>query len=277
MILDAMAAPPHDLAPRIDLLLEATDRAGALALEWFRRPDLAVERKADESPVTQADHACESLLREAIRATFPHDGLLGEEHGHEPGSSGFTWIIDPIDGTVSFARGVPLFGTLVAIEHATAAGREVVAGACELPALGERIWAAKDRGAWWDRAGLATVPARVSPAPRLDRALVSTTGFDYFRAAGSLPTLDRLQRVAGRIRGWSDCYGLALAATGRCDAVVEPWMKPWDSGPFPVIFAEAGGVFTDWSGRTDVRGQTAVAANPLLHRELLAILGPDGR
>ena len=268
---------PPELASRVEILREATARAGALALEWFRRPDLAVERKADESPVTQADHACESLLREAIRATFPHDALLGEEHGHEPGSSGFTWIIDPIDGTVSFARGVPLFGTLVAIEHETAAGREVVAGACELPALGERIWAARGGGAWWERAGHPTVAARVSPVARLSEALVGTTGYEYFKRADALPTLDRLHRTAGRIRGWSDCYCLALAATGRCDAVVEPWMKPWDSGPFPVIFAEAGGVFTDWNGRTDVRGQTAVAANPLLHRELLAILGPDAR
>lgn len=268
---------PPELAARVSLLREASPRAGALALEWFLRPDLAVERKSDDSPVTQADRACETFLREAIRAVFPRDGLLGEEHGHEPGSSGFTWILDPIDGTVSFSRGVPLFGVLVAIEHETAAGREIVAGACELPALGERVWAAIGRGAWWERVGHETVPARVSDTPRLADALVGTTGYEYFKRAGVLPSLDRLHRAAGRVRGWSDCYALALAATGRCDAVVEPWMNPWDSGPFPVIFAEAGGVFTDWHGRTDVHGRNAVAANPLLHSELLEILGSDPR
>jgi histidinol phosphatase-like enzyme (inositol monophosphatase family) len=262
---------------RLALLRAAAAEAGSLALSWFRRDDLAVERKSDDSPVTQADRACESLLREAIRAAFPDDGLLGEEHGAEPGTSGFTWIIDPIDGTVSFARGVPLFGTLVAIERHTDTGPRVVAGICELPALGERVWAAEGRGAWWERAGHDPVQARVSPVARLAEALVGTTGYEYFHRAGSLETLDRLHRAAGRIRGWSDCYALALAATGRCDAVVEPWMNPWDSGPFPVIFAEAGGVFTDWEGHSDLRRPTAVAANPLLHRELLRLLAEAAR
>lgn len=268
-----MPGSDRELARRVPLLREATARAGALALEWFRRPDLAVDLKADESPVTPADLACEALLRTAIRTAFPDDGLLGEEHGTEPGTSGFTWIIDPIDGTVSFARGVPLFGTLVAVERETPAGRRIVAGACELPALGERVWAAEGQGAWWERAGHDAVAARVSGVTRLDAALVGTTGYEYFRRAGSLDTLDRLHRAAGRIRGWSDCYVLALAATGRCDAAVEPWMNPWDSGPFPVIFREAGGIFTDWNGGEDVRGRTAVAANPLLHRQLLDLLG----
>jgi histidinol-phosphatase len=261
-----------DLDARVALLRTLAAEAGALCLDRFRRGDFAVDLKPDASPVTEADRACETLLRERILAAFPDDGLLGEEHGERPAASGFTWILDPIDGTVSFARGVPLFGTLIAIERGSAHGPRVVAGACELPAMGERIWAAYGRGAWWERSGREPVRARVSPCPRLADALVGTTGHEYFRRAGSLATLERLESAAGRIRGWSDCYALALAATGRCDAVVEPWMNPWDSGPFPVIFAEAGGVFTDWSGRADLRRRTAIAANPLLHRELLELL-----
>jgi histidinol-phosphatase len=270
-----MADPPEGgtLEPRVALLRSLAAEAGSLCLDRFRRGGLAVELKPDASPVTEADRACERLLRERILAAFPDDGLLGEELGARPAASGFTWILDPIDGTVSFSRGVPLFGTLIAIEHAGGDGPRVVAGACELPAMGERVWAAEGRGAWWERTGHESVRARVSPVTRLADALVGTTGHEYFRRAGSLATLERLEEAAGRIRGWSDCYALALAATGRCDAVVEPWMNPWDSGPFPVIFAEAGGVFTDWNGRPDLRSRTAVAANPLLHRELLGLLG----
>jgi fructose-1,6-bisphosphatase/inositol monophosphatase family enzyme len=110
-----------------------------------------VELKADDTPVTAADRACETLIRRMIAADFPHDGLMGEEHGTQPGTSGFRWVIDPIDGTVSFARGVPLYGVLIAIEHLTHDGPRVVAGVCELPALGERVWAASNRGAWWER------------------------------------------------------------------------------------------------------------------------------
>lgn len=252
------------------------ERAGRLTLTYFQHPELAVERKADESPVTIADRACETLIRRSIAAAFPQDGILGEEHGEEPGTSGYRWIIDPIDGTVSFSHGVPLYGVLIAVERAGGAGGRVVAGACELPALGERVWAAAGEGAWWERQGMPAVRAHVTRTARLAEALVGTTGFEYFRRAGCVAALDALSASAGRIRGWSDCYCLALAATGRCDAAVEPWMNPWDSGPFPVIFEEAGGTFSAWDGTPGIHRRTAVAANPALHAELVQLLGATG-
>ena len=280
MITDSLAATMQAraehasgaLRERTELMRSLAEDAGAYVLARFQQPGLAVDRKADESPVTEADRGSESLIRREIRDRFPDDGILGEEHGDEPGRGRYRWVIDPIDGTVSFARGVPLFGVLLALEDISGSAPEVVAGACELPALGERVWAARGQGAWWERAGRPAERARVSPTARLSDALVATTGIEYFRRAGNERALDVLSSRAGRMRGWSDCYCLALTATGRCDAAVEPWMNPWDSGPFPVIFEEAGGAFSAWDGTPGIHGRTAVAANPALHRELVALL-----
>lgn len=260
------------LRARADAMLDLADRAGAVALRHFQRAGLGVRAKADASPVTEADLEIEALLRAEIRARFPDDALLGEEHGEEPGPSGWRWVIDPIDGTISFAAGVPLFGTLIGLER----GDAVVAGICAMPALGERVWAVRGEGAWWDRTDGSgarhRAPARVAPHARLADALVVTSGLEYFDRARRTDALVAVARAAGRIRGWSDCYGGMLVATGRAHAWFDPVMHPWDSGPFPVILAEAGGVFTDWSGRPDIRGGSAVAAHPALHAELLALL-----
>lgn len=263
-------------AARVELMLALADRADTVALRHFQSTTLGVRAKHDASPVTEADLEIESLLRGQISADFPHDGLLGEEHGAHEGTSGYRWVIDPIDGTVSFAAGVPLFGTLIGLEHGDGLHREVVAGICSMPALRERAWAARGHGAWWDRSDASGVrhrsPARVRAAVPLANALVCTTGLEYFERAGRSDALVAVARAAGRIRGWSDCYGGMLVATGRADAWFDPVMNPWDSGPFPVILAEAGGVFTDWSGRADIHGGSAVAAAPTLHAELLALL-----
>ena len=269
---DSLDALPGPLRRRTEAMLGISARAGAFVLGAFGRPGLAVTLKPDASPVTDADRGCEALIRQAIRESFPDDGLLGEEHGEEPGRSPYRWVIDPIDGTVSFARGVPLFGVLIAVEELGDGVPRVVAGCCELPALGERVWAARGAGAWWERKGCAPERARVSGTERIEDALVATTGIEYFRRVGAEPALAELSRRAGRIRGWSDCYCLALAATGRCDAAVEPWMNPWDSGPFPVIMEEAGGAFSGWDGTPGIHVRTAIASNPALHRELVGLL-----
>lgn len=260
------------LASRVERMLALSDRAASIALRHFQSATLGVRSKSDSSPVTEADLEIESLLRDELAAAFPHDAVLGEEHGERPGTSGYRWVIDPIDGTISFASGVPLFGTLIGLEH----GDEVVAGLCSMPALGERIWAARGEGTWWDR----TLPsgessrtrARVRHCARLADALVCTTGLEYFERSGREAALVAVARAAGRVRGWSDCYGGMLVATGRADAWFDPVMHPWDSGPFPVLLAEAGGVFTDWRGRADIRGGSAVACHAALHPELLALV-----
>lgn len=260
--------------PRVTLMLDLADRAGTVAMRHFQSDALVVESKADDSPVTAADREIETLLRDGICAAFPADAILGEEHGEIAGTSGWRWVLDPIDGTVSFAAGVPLFGTLIALEH----GDEVVAGICAFPALCERLWAVRGAGAWWERTDLAgvrsRVAARVRRCTRLRDALITTTGLEYFESAGATDALVRVARGCRKIRGWSDCYGIALVATGRIDASVEPVMRPWDSGPFPVIFAEAGGVFTDWHGKPDIRGGSAIACHADLHGELLRAVQP---
>jgi histidinol-phosphatase len=264
---------PHLSAndPRAALMLRLADRAGEIAMRYFQSADLSVDRKPDESPVTIADREIESALRAAITSAFPDDAILGEEHGEFGGASGWRWVIDPIDGTVTFATGVPLFGTLIGIEH----GGTVVAGVCSMPALGERVWATEGGGAWWERraadGAFVRTPARVRPCASLAEALVCTTGLEYFERARCTDTLLAMSRAAGRIRGWSDCYGGMLVATGRADGWLDPVMNPWDSGPFPVILAEAGGVFTDFHGSPDIRGGSAVAGSARVHAELLRI------
>lgn len=274
-------APPLDTTrdERIALMRSLAEAAAAVAMRHFQSATLGVRAKSDASPVTEADLEIETLLRERIAAERPDDGLLGEEHGLREGSSGYRWVIDPIDGTISFAAGVPLFGTLIALEHGDGPARSVVAGVCSMPALGERVWAARGQGAWWERraadGSIHRGAARVRAAVPLAEALVCTSGLEYFERAARTDALVAVARAAGRIRGWSDCYGGMLVATGRADAWFDPIMQPWDSGPFPVILAEAGGAFTDWRGRADIHGGSAVAAAPALHAELLGLLRRD--
>jgi histidinol phosphatase-like enzyme (inositol monophosphatase family) len=264
------------LHSRVELMRTLADRAGTLAMRHFQSMSLAVHAKPDASPVTEADLEIEALLREQIAADFPDDGLLGEEHGAQEGTSSFRWVIDPIDGTISFAAGVPLFGTLIGLERTRGAAREIVAGICAMPALGESVWAARGQGAWWERRGadgaIHRTAARVRASVPLAEALVCTTGLEYFERAGRTDALVAIARAAQRVRGWSDCYGGMLVATGRADAWFDPVMNPWDSGPFPVILEEAGGVFTDWHGRADIHGGSAVAAAPALHAELVRVI-----
>lgn len=269
-----MAAMTPDLRARVDLMLALGERSDAIALRHFQSDGLAVESKSDESPVTVADRAVESMLREEIRRAFPGDAILGEEHGEIAGTSGWRWVVDPIDGTVSYSTGVPLFGTLIGLES----GARIEAGICSMPALAERVWAARGAGAWWERVHpdgtRRRSEARVRRCERLRDALVCTSGLEYFDRARATDQLVRVARAARRVRGWSDCYAGMLVATGRCDAWFDPVMNPWDSGPFPVILAEAGGVFTDWSGREDIRGGNAIACHAALHAELLAMVQP---
>ncbi|MFM1935809.1 MAG: Histidinol-phosphatase [Planctomycetota bacterium] len=266
----------HD---RVSLMRRVAAEAGQVAMHHFQQDGLGVAMKPDDSPVTEADTDVESLLRTRILEAFPQDGILGEEHGARAGSSGFRWVIDPIDGTVSFAAGVPLFGTLIAIERVDAASDAVVAGICAMPALRESVWAVAGGGAWWERADASgtvrRTRAHVRAAVPLAEAIVCTSGSEYFDRAGRVDALVAVAKAARRIRGWSDCYGGMLVATGRADAWFDPVMHPWDCGPFPVILAEAGGVFTDWSGTPGIHGGSAIAAAPELHAALLAVVRGD--
>lgn len=260
--------PVEPYRSRLEFAIAAAREAGQLTLRYFRTPELAVDIKDDRSPVTEADRQAEQLLRRRIAEAFPDDGILGEEFGETPGSSGMRWILDPIDGTKSFVHGVPLYGTMVAVEHE---GRSAV-GVVALPALDELAYAARGHGAWLQRGQAEPERAAVSSVARLGESLVSTSAIEGPREDGPAAGLLRLIRQARLARTWGDCYGYVLVATGRAEVMVDPAMKLWDTAAVQPIVEEAGGVFTDWQGTATMYGGQAVASNGLVHAEALAAL-----
>jgi histidinol-phosphatase len=246
----------------LDFAVEVAWRAGRVTLAHYQT-GVAADTKADESPVTIADREAERVARELIEARFPHDGLLGEEQGETRAGADRRWIIDPIDGTRSFIRGVPLFGVLLALE----VENEAVLGVMHFPALDESVYAARGHGCWWNGRR-----ALVSDTTALGDAFVATTDVENIHATGRGHAFDMLRaRVAGW-RTWGDCYGYALVATGRVDAMLDPIMSVWDAAALAPIIDEAGGVFTDWNGEPGHRGDSAVATNAALAREVRTIL-----
>jgi histidinol-phosphatase len=282
----------EDLQHRLELAVRAAREAGAISLEYFGAPDLTVHSKADASPVTEADRRGEQRIRELIGQAFPDDGFLGEEFGETSSSSGARWILDPIDGTKSFVRGVPLYGTLVALE----AEGDIQVGVVYLPALDEIVYAAKGLGAWWvpspfgaGRAAAAEVRppcpapacgpgdpvpvrAKVSQVGRLADALFCTTSPDYFHLDGCPDLFERLRAAALLERGWSDCYGYVLVATGRAEFIAEPSMHSWDCAALKPIVEEAGGTFTDLAGNPTIYGGSALATNGALFEEIMKVI-----
>ena len=259
--------------------------AGDIALGHFdqaRRSRLSVDYKSDGSPVTVADRGAESAAREWVDRNFPDDGFLGEESGAERTSAPRRWIVDPIDGTKSFVRGVPLWGTLVAV----AQGETVLAGAINCAAAGEMVSAALGQGCWWNGSRCA-----VSVENQLARATVLATDERFPLVAvepGASETV-RLQeqdrrwngwrRVAERAavaRSWGDCYGYLLVATGRAEVMLDAIMAPWDTAALWPVVTEAGGVFTDWSGAATAFGGSSIATNAMLATEVRALLNGAG-
>jgi histidinol phosphatase-like enzyme (inositol monophosphatase family) len=257
----------ESIAARLRLARAIARQAGELTLEYFQRADLVVERKADSSPVTAADRGAEMLLRERIAADFPDDAVLGEEYGVVEGTSGFRWILDPIDGTKSFARGVPLYATLIGVEHD---GQSVI-GVIHAPALDETVWAAIGWGAWYSCRGAAPIAARVSTKPTLADGLFLTSQVDLFNSRGRQDAFARLQAAAAVTRTWGDAYGYLLVATGRAEAMVDAVMNVWDAAALLPVLDEAGGTFTDWNGQRTIHGGEGVATNGRVLEEVLVI------
>ncbi|MDX2132977.1 MAG: inositol monophosphatase family protein [Planctomycetota bacterium] len=262
-----------ELLQRLDTALAAVSAAGDAILAHYQRDDLPIEMKRDGTPVTIADREAEQLLRAFVRARYPADALVGEEFGVQEGDSDFRWVFDPIDGTKSFACGVPLFGTLIGVEKRDERGQwGSVIGVVHMPALAETVWAASGHGAWHRTAGKPVRPARVSGVERLEDAVFVTTGREYFEAGRAEHVHERLARACRLTRGWSDCYGLVLVATGRADVWCEPVVHVWDVAPAPPIMREAGGVYTDWAGTPDIRSSTGLAANRAVHAQALGVV-----
>lgn len=246
---------------------EAARVGGELALTHFKKA-LQVEIKRDGSLVTNADRAVETRLREWITRRFPDDGILGEEFPEHNVGAERRWIIDPIDGTYSFAHGVPLWGTLIAV----ARGEDVIAGAIYCPAVGEIVCAAQGQGAWSDG-----VRCCVSDVSDLAEATVLTTDVRFEASPDKAAGWRALTAQVRAVRGWSDCYAYLLVATGRAEVVADASMSPWDAAALVPVLEEAGGVFTDWSGRRTAFGGSGVATNAALATVVRATLAGEVR
>jgi histidinol phosphatase-like enzyme (inositol monophosphatase family) len=265
--------------------------AGDGTLRHFRNADLCIERKSDDSPVTVADREAEQFLRRRIAERFPDDGVVGEEFGATAGSSGYVWVLDPIDGTKSFIHGVPLYTTLVAVLRASGdpgipvdlrglSGRNGESRPCigviDSPATGETVHAVSGRGCWYASSRTAApVPSRVSGVGRLNEALILTcdvAGFATSRKRDAMEAWIELQRIAKLTRTWGDGYGYLMVATGRAEVMIDPVMNLWDAATMLPILEEAGGRFTDWQGVPTVHTGEGVATNGLVADEVLAIV-----
>ena len=246
------------------LAVEAARAAGAVAMRYFES-DLPIDTKPDRTPVTRADREAEALIRQMITAQHPDHRFLGEEMGGQA-AAGTVWIIDPIDGTKNFIRGLPFFAVQLALHH----DGVPVLGVSFAPVLDELLAAERGLGATCNG-----VPIRVSRISRLEESFVSHGGLDVFDTQGRTAALLELGRRVTSIRGHGDFYGYHLLARGKVDAMLEAGISPWDIAALRVIVTEAGGSFTDLAGDSPELPANSLATNGLLHDAIARIMaGP---
>jgi histidinol phosphatase-like enzyme (inositol monophosphatase family) len=255
----------HETLP--ELLVFAHDlawQAGKITLRYFQTA-IRTDHKADDSPVTIADREAEHFLRGAISTRYPDHAILGEEEGSTGSPDAeWRWILDPIDGTRSFVRGMPLYGVMIGLERAG----QAVLGVVNMPAIGEIVYAAQGQGCWWNGR-----PCRVSSVAELGAGmLLSTAGRVRYERYNRHAAFDRLTAAAGDFRTWGDCYGYLLVATGRAEAMIDPKMSIWDAAALLPILEEAGGTFTDWQGTPTIDAGEGIGTNRLVRDEVLALV-----
>lgn len=247
------------MSPRLAFALETAVAAGRLTLAEFG--SATAELKSDGTPVTRSDQAAERLIRERIAAAYPNEGILGEEEG-EAGSAEKRWVIDPIDGTKSFASGVPLYATLLAYEK----GEEPQIGVAYFPALGDLYYAEAGAGAY--RNG---VPLRVPEQTDLRKSIVCFGGLAKLRDRSVLNHLVLLSERCLGLRTWCDAYGHMMVASGRAGAMIDPSVSRWDISAVSLIVREAGAHFTDLEGNSGLGG-SALSGAPGVHQSVLEAL-----
>ncbi len=257
-----MTAEARQLEELLHVAQELAQGAGLITTEFFGGT-VASENKADGTPVTAADRAAETFLRDEITRRFPEHGILGEEFGEKNPGASIRWILDPIDGTASFMRGVPLYGVLIGIEVDGVASVGVV----HIPATKETVAAALGQGCSWNGS-----PVRVSEVGDMAHGVVLTTDPAELLDGSAAKGWEQLMRRASLARTWGDCYGHILVATGRAEVMVDPILSPWDAAPFVPILREAGGMFTDIEGVPRVDGGSGISTNGVLHQEVLDLM-----
>ncbi|HEV3234623.1 MAG TPA: inositol monophosphatase family protein [Candidatus Dormibacteraeota bacterium] len=248
----------------LELAIELADSADELTMRHFRSTDLVIATKPDMSPVTQADRAVEQMVAERLTLSRPDDSLLGEEFGQQGSNPRRRWIVDPIDGTKNYVRGIPVFATLLALEE----DRELVVGVVSAPGLARRWYAARGEGAFADGERIY-----VSDIDRLEDAQICHAGFEYWEKSGRLDGLIELTRHAWRDRGFGDFWQHMLVAEGSVEVALDPEVSLWDLAAVKVVVEEAGGRFTDLAGVATASGGNAISSNGLLHETALALIG----
>ncbi|HEX4610667.1 MAG TPA: inositol monophosphatase family protein [Urbifossiella sp.] len=251
-----------DWQTRYELAVEAARKAGDLARAYYETT-FDIESKADDSPVTIADRQAEQLIRALVTKSFPDDGFLGEEFGDQPGGSGFRWVIDPIDGTRSFVRHIPIWATLIGLEYRG----EPIGGVAYIPVLGQVYRALRGDGAFVNDRRI-----HVSKTDRLGDALMCYSSLNWFAKVGKEAAFLELVRRTQRQRGFGDFYGFCLVAEGACDFMLDHGVHEWDVSALKAIVEEAGGAFTDWGGTPTSKTPDVVASNGTLHADVLAVL-----
>jgi histidinol phosphatase-like enzyme (inositol monophosphatase family) len=244
------------------LMVELAADSGAFIRPLFGQPSLAVEAKADQSPVTAADRGAEELMRVQIKKRYPEHGIIGEEFGSERADAEFVWVLDPIDGTKAFITGVPLWGTLIGLLH----HGQPILGCIHQPVLQQLILGD----------GKATTlngrPVRVRPCSRLADATLLTSDMLNLARYQNGAACDRLVSQVKLYRTWADCYGYLLLASGQADICLDPIMNPWDIAALVPVIRGAGGVISDWQGGPAYPAQSTIAAGPHLHAQVVAAL-----
>jgi histidinol-phosphatase len=269
---EAFASSPHDdLSADLALALRLADAADAVSMARFDAPDLDVRTKADATHVTEADLATERAIRDILTAERPGDGVFGEEFGRV-GDAARQWIVDPIDGTANYLKGIPMWATLIAL---SVDGVPVV-GVVSQPSIGRRWWAADGAGAWTNTPDGGARRIRVSDVTDLAEASISFQSIAQWDQAGRLDGLVGLSRRVWRDRGYGDAWPYMLLAEGRLEFVAEFGVKEYDIASHVPIIAEAGGRLTSFDGRDVIDAGSALATNGVLHEAFLTALHTDG-
>ena len=258
---------------RLELAKKIAKSAGQLTLNYFQTDRFDVIKKGDGSPLTIADQEAEKHLRAAIKESFPNDGIVGEEFGTTAGDSGYCWILDPIDGTKSFISGVPLYGTMVAVEKVAEADavRQSIVGAVYFPGLDTGIYAARGQGAWSFKGAEAPIRAQVSKKSSLSDSVLVTSAVEAFGDRDATQIYQELADALYFCRSWGDAYGYYLVATGTVEIMIDPMLNIWDAAAVQPIIEEAGGMFTDWAGVSRMDAGESIGSNGLVHPAVIEI------